>query len=167
MNFGIAGENRKLTVDQIAFGLNGDDIVVELVDLVFVQERGVVGSGPEVAKWRLIRIVGYLQCAVRSPGDDAQTSRIVEHGRHVGEELALIGVIVKRIERGGRIFDPEVIKVAPTSEEILGIADAATVIKARLDRLPAAAIDTDVAARRGKAPRGDVEDAGGATAVLG
>ena len=71
---------------------------------------------------------------------------LVDHGRRVAEEIALLGAIVDRVAAGGRIFDAEVAGEAAAGEEIFRGCRPAAVFEARRDRAEAAAIDADAAA---------------------
>src|SRR5208283_2853451 len=117
-----------------------------------------------IAERHLIGVARYLESAVERGGDHAQPRRFVEQGRGIPEDISLFGVIVDGVEIRRRIFKPKSVPVAARGDEIFGAADAAAVVEARRERLPAAAIETDASAGRGKRSAGDVENAGSAQA---
>ena len=111
----------------------------------------------EIAERHLAGIVGDLERAVGAGRGQAEPRRLVEHGRKIAEQFSLVGLIVDGVDRGRRILDAEIVPVAASGDKILAVAEAAAVIEARRYGLEAAAVNADLAARRGKASAGDVE----------
>ena len=167
MDAGLALKHGELRVEFVDLRLQGEHVVDECVDFVFIERRGRINSGAKIAERRLARIVRDLKFARGSAGNKAQPRRIAEQRRHIAEEFALFGVIVKRVETRRRVFNPQSVPIAAQGCEILRVADGAAIVEARRDRLAAAAIDADAAGRRGKGSAGDVDDAGGPQTILG
>ena len=166
IDFGVSRKNRKLRVAIGAFLLQRRDVDDVSVVFVLIERRRAVIGWAEISERHLIGVVWYLERVVGRGGDYAEPCRFVEQGRRITEEFALLSVIVLSIEVGRRIFKPKSVPIAPRGDEIFRIADAAAIIEAWRERLPAAAIETDLAARYGIASADDVEDAGGAQSVL-
>src|SRR6266700_2850342 len=173
MHRGVAAEVGHLQVDIVDLLLQRDHVVVIAFVLALVEQGGIEAVDDRAVERkagesrRLPGIVGDLELAQRRSGDEAQARVFVEQGRGITEELALPGVIVQRIEARRRVLDALVAGEIAAGDEILGLADGAAVFEFRRDGLPAAAVDADAAAVVERAALGgDVDEAGGAQAVL-
>ena len=77
-------------------------------------------------------------------------------------------MVMDRLPARRRIFDPFIIHQVAAGEKVIDRAGSAAIFDARRQRSATAPIDADVPARFLTAgPRGDVDKAGGAQAVLG
>ena len=173
MHRGVAAEVGHLQVDIVDLLLQRGHVVVIAFVLALVEQGGIEAVDDRSVERktgesrRLPGIVGDLELAQRRSGDEAQARVFVEQGRGITEELALPGVIVQRIEARRRVLDALVAGEIAAGDEILGLADGAAVFEFRRDGLPAAAVDADAAAVVERAALGgDVDEAGGAQAVL-
>ncbi|KAG0944532.1 hypothetical protein G6F31_014575 [Rhizopus arrhizus] len=78
--------------------------------LGLIQLAGVEGGGVEIAELRcLARIDRDLEAVVGEAGEYAQAGVVVDQIGQVGEGLALVGVVVQRFARGGRIFQADLV----------------------------------------------------------
>ena len=117
MDAGLALKHGELRVEIVDLRLQGEHVVDECVEFVFVERRGRINSGAKIAERRLARIVRDLKFARGRAGDKAQPGQVAEQRRDIAEEFALFGVIVERVEARRRVFSPQRVPIAARAEK--------------------------------------------------
>ena len=165
---GIAGEARELEVDILVTLLQRSDGEIALLPLALVENRAVeVRLAVDGEVCRLVGRVGNLEGRARPAGDEGQPRVVVDDAGDLGQPVPLVGVVVDRRERRGRILDAEAVVDVLAGREVVDRAGAAAVREGGLRVVARAAGDGDFGAGIGRARlHGDVDDARGMQAVL-
>ncbi len=86
--------------------------------LGFIQLAGVEGGGIEVTELRRLPGVDRdLEAIVGKAGEHAQAGVLVDEVGKVSERLALVGVVVQRLARAGRVLQANLVLVVVASQE--------------------------------------------------
>ncbi len=179
----VAREQRDLR-GQLVGGVEiADDAVLGRLVLALVQlgagecrlavdvERRIqrrIGVRAKGQTWRCAGQVRNLKPFVGLAEDRRDAAVVIEQIFQIGEALVLLGIVMDRIGPTVRRLDPQAVLQIAARHIVVEVPGCAPVLKTRLDLAMAAAIDRHVAAvLRRAALGGDVDDAGGAQAVLG
>ena len=165
----VAGEARELEVDVLVALLQRGDGEVALFPLALVENRAVpVRLAVDGEVRRLEGDVGDLEARACTAGDEGEPRVLVDDAGDLGQPIPLVGVVVNRRKRRGRVLDAETVVDVLAGREIVDRAGAAAIGEGGLRIVARAAGDGDLGAGIGRARlQGDVDDAGGLQAVLG
>ena len=112
--------------------------------------------------------LGIWKRELAPPAMKAQARVLVDDAGDLGQPVPLVGVVVDRRERRGRVLDAETVVDVLAGREIVDRAGAAAVGEGGLRIVARAAGDGSLGAGIGRARlQGDVDDARGAAGRIG
>jgi hypothetical protein len=158
----ITTEGGKLVAEVAGLRLVGDNGVVVLLTLPFVERGGIGRRGTRDGEARdEARCVRDLELAGADVEEQAEAAGRVDLIREVAEAPALIGCIVEGVRTGSGVLDAESGRLERARDVEIELASAVSVLEARLEQAMAAAIKAGFAAAELVAGLGrDVHDPG-------
>src|ERR1700722_5206299 len=151
--------------------LVGKHSIVVLLMLVLVEVTGVelVGCRIRQGKYRrLVRVIRDLKVGVGATEQQGDPARVIDDVREIRKQLILGGTIMNRVGGACRVFNPEVVGIVASHNEIVKFSLRPARFETRVDRIMRTAVHGYLATVQIWPFLGlDIDDPSGVKAKLG
>ena len=168
MDVAIAVKSRELHGEVVDGFLVGDDAVVILFDLAFIERRGF-GEGDTGQRKLLGEVgrVGDFEFGIRTVEEERQAAGVIDVIGEVGEHPRLVGVVVEDVASGGGAFDAEGVVFVGAGHEVVQFSPRAAELEGGIEGVVASAVEGQFVVGQGLSGFcGDIDDSGGVKAEL-